>query len=113
MSTSPLPLKASRIVPDLLAQIPEITPDSIVSQTLVRDGTFKAILFAFATGQELSEHTSSHSTVLHFLQGEADVTVGEEQLAAATGTWIHMPPHLPHSILARSPVIMLLLMLPG
>jgi hypothetical protein len=32
-------------------------------------------------------------------------------LAAEPGAWIHMPPNLPHSIRARTPVTMLLLLL--
>jgi len=112
MSLSNLPPQPSLIIPDLLTHIPEITPESILSRTIYKDEQFKAILFAFAPGQELSEHTSAHPAVLHFLQGTADVALGEERIAAAAGTWVHMPPNLPHSILAQTPVMMLLLMLP-
>lgn len=112
MSTSNSPLKPSLIIPDLLTHIPDITPDSILSRTIYKDEQLKVILFAFAAGQELSEHTSTHAAALHFLQGTADVTLGEERIAAAAGTWVHMPPQLPHSILATTPVIMLLLMFP-
>ena len=40
-------------IPDLMAQLPEIPPDSIVSRTYHSDGQVKAILFGFAPGQEL------------------------------------------------------------
>ena len=62
-------------------------------------------------GQELSEHTASLPAVMHFLSGEADVTLGAEKMAAAAGTWIHMPAGMPHSISAKTPVVMLLLLL--
>jgi quercetin dioxygenase-like cupin family protein len=68
------------------------------------------ILFGFAPGQELSEHTSSLSAALYFVQGEADITLGEDKKEARPGTWAHMPPHMPHSVVAKTPVIMLLLM---
>lgn len=97
-------------IPNLLEQVPEIPPDSIISRTVYSDNEVKSILFAFAAGQELSEHTSSQMAILYFVQGEADLTLGEDTMTAQTGTWVHMPPHLPHSILARTPVIMLLLM---
>jgi hypothetical protein len=29
---------------------------------------------------------------------------------ASAGSWVHMPPRLPHSLYAKTPVIMLLLM---
>jgi quercetin dioxygenase-like cupin family protein len=67
-------------------------------------------LFAFAAGQELSEHTASQIATLYFVQGEADLTLGDDALAAQAGTWVHMPPYLPHSIVANTPVLMLLTM---
>lgn len=98
-------------VPDLLAQLPEIPADSIVSRTFYRDGQVKAILFGFAAGQELSEHTASVAAILHVVQGQARVTVAGEAFDAGPGTWVHMAPQTPHSIVAETPVVMLLTML--
>jgi len=95
---------------NLAEQIPEIPADSIISRTIYSDDQVKAILFGFAAGQELSEHTSAQTAILHFLQGEADLTLGEQPLSAQVGTWVHMPPRLPHSVYAKTPVLMLLLM---
>lgn len=99
-------------ISDLLEQLPEIPPDSIISRTVFSDKAFKAILFGFAAGQELSEHTASRPAVLHFVQGEAQLTLAGEAMHAAPGTWVHMQPNLPHSILAQTPVVMLLYLLP-
>jgi quercetin dioxygenase-like cupin family protein len=99
-------------VADLLAQLPDIPPDSIVSRTFYADQSLKAILFGFAAGQELSEHTAARPAILHFLQGEARLTLGDHATAAGPGTWVHMQPHLPHSIYAETAVVMLLTMLP-
>lgn len=96
---------------NLLDQVPDIPADSIISRTLYSDDQLKTILFAFAPGQELSEHTAAQTAILHFVQGEADLTLGEDTMPAQAGTWVHMPPHLPHSIVARTPVVMLLLMI--
>lgn len=96
---------------DLLSLIPEFIPDSIVSRTVFDDDRLKAVLFAFAPQQELSEHTSAHAAILHFLQGDARLTLGDEETQARSGTWVHMPARLPHSIVAKTNVIMLLLML--
>ena len=48
---------------------------------------------------------------MHFLTGEADVTLGTDQVTAHPGTWIHMPARLPHSIRTKTPVVMLLTLL--
>ncbi len=105
------PLNANLILPDLPSLVTDIAPDSIVSRTVYKDESLRAILFGFAPGETLSEHTSSYPAILHFLEGEAAVTVGEEAITAQPGTWVHMPAHLPHSIEAQTTVKMLLLML--
>jgi quercetin dioxygenase-like cupin family protein len=69
------------------------------------------VLFGFAQGEEISEHTASMPAVLHFLQGGAKLTLGDDTLEAGPGTWVHMPKGLRHSIGAQTPVIMLLLLL--
>jgi quercetin dioxygenase-like cupin family protein len=96
---------------DLAAQLPAITPDSIVSRTLYGDEQVKAVLFGFAAGQELSEHTASMPALLHILSGEARLTLGGDVLEVGAGAWARMPAQLPHSVLARTPVVMLLLLL--
>jgi quercetin dioxygenase-like cupin family protein len=95
-------------IADLLKQIPEIPVDSIISRTIHTDEQVKVVLFGFAAGQELSEHTAAQPAMLYFVQGEADLILGDDSLAAQTGTWVHMPPQLPHSIVAKTPLVMLL-----
>jgi quercetin dioxygenase-like cupin family protein len=86
-------------------------PDTgILSRTLFSDDRLKAVIFGFAQGEELSEHTASMPAVLHFLQGEATVTLGDNGHEAKPGTWVHMPKGLRHSIQAKTPVVMLLLL---
>lgn len=98
-------------IPDMEELISEVPPDSIVSRTFFEGDQMKSILFGFAQNQELSEHTASKPAVLHFLSGEAEVTLGKDPVAAKEGTWIHMPANLPHSIVAKTPVLMLLIMI--
>lgn len=85
--------------------------DGIISRTIYQDSQIKAVLFGFGQGQELSEHTASKPAILHFLSGEADVTLGVKPLSAAAGTWVHMAAGLPHSIIAKTPLVTLLLLL--
>ena len=94
-------------------QITEIPPDSIVSRTLHNTPELKVILFGFAPGQELSEHTAARPAILHFLRGEARLTLGEDAYTVTAGAFVQMPAQLPHSVLAETEVVMLLLMLAG
>lgn len=91
--------------------ISEVSPDSIVSRTFYENDHLKAILFGFAPGQELSEHTSARPAILHFLKGEANLTLGEAMMSVKNGSFAFMPPNLSHSIVAQTEVIMLLYLL--
>jgi quercetin dioxygenase-like cupin family protein len=88
-----------------------IPEDGTISRTLYQDDGLKVVLFGFAAGQELSEHTAAVPALLHFLEGAAHVTLGSEVVAAQPNTWVQMPARLPHSIRAETPVKMLLLLL--
>ena len=103
-------------IPNIESLIATITPDSIVSRTVYQGANLRIILFGFAPGQELSEHTSSKEAVLHFLSGAATVTLGKaaeggETLTAQPGTLIRMRPQLPHTVVAQTDTLMLLSMI--
>ncbi len=97
---------------DLRKTIDAIPTESIVSRTIYKgeDG-LKSIVFAFAPGQELSEHTASVPAIIQVLEGECTVTLGSDSFEAKAGFWAHMQPNLKHSLLAKTPVLMLLLMM--
>ncbi len=95
-------------VKKLQAQAPHPT-DHVQGRAVYTDDRVKVLAFPFKPGQALKEHTAPHPAALHFLEGEADVTVGSDALDARAGTWIHMPPEAPHSIHPRTACLMLLL----
>lgn len=104
-------MTAYQYIPNLAETIPVLPPDSILSRTLHEADGVRTVLFNFAPGQELSEHTASMPAVLWFVQGEADLTLGTDHVSAQAGTWVQMPPNLPHSVHAKTPVVMLLLLI--
>lgn len=101
---------AYTLVPHVTGAI-EPPVDGTLTRTIQNDDHLKAVVFAFSAGQELSEHTASTPAVMHFLSGEADVMLGTEWVAAQGETWIHMPARMPHSVRAKTAVVMLLLLL--
>lgn len=94
-----------------LAQEAAPPDDGILSRTIFQDEQLKAVVFGFAAGQELSEHTAAKPALLCFIEGEATVGLGEDVRDARAGTWVHMPAGLTHSIRAVRPTVMLLLLL--
>lgn len=97
---------------DVVAQAP-VPPRGILSQTLSSEGGVEFVLFAFAAGEALSEHTSARPTIIHVLSGEADLTVAGETHAASPGTWLRMPAGMAHGIAARTALVMGLYLLPA
>jgi quercetin dioxygenase-like cupin family protein len=94
-----------------LANEAEPPADGILSRTIYQDDHLKAVVFGFGQGQELTEHTASKPAMLYFVSGEAAVGLGDDMKDAQQGTWVHMPAGLKHSIKAKTPVVMLLVLL--
>jgi quercetin dioxygenase-like cupin family protein len=100
------------VITDLAAEL-TVPEDGTLSRVLYRDDRLRVVGFAFAAGQELTEHTSALPVVIQVVQGRLDLTLGEEKTAATPGSWIHLPARLPHTVHATEPSIMLLTMLPA
>lgn len=100
------------LIPNLTDLIESIQADSIISRTFYKDDQVSAVLFGFDAGQELSEHTASRAAILHILRGEATLTLGGETHEVGPDAWIHMSPHEKHSVYAKTPLVMLLLLMP-
>lgn len=96
-------------IADLVKEV-DIPADGILSRTLYSDENVKVMVFGFDAGQELSEHTVSKPAILHIIQGEARLTLGDDAVEARAGAWVHMHPQLRHSVHAQTPVVMLLMM---
>jgi quercetin dioxygenase-like cupin family protein len=94
-----------------LAKEAEPPADGILSRTIFNDDQCKAVIFGFGQGEELSEHTASMAAMLFFVKGEATLGLAGDMQEAQAGTWVHMPAGLKHSIKAKTPLVMLLVLL--
>jgi len=86
----------------------DIPAAGIHSRTVHSDDHVRLVLFGFAAGEELSEHTASRPATIHVLSGGFDLTLGGEPVDAPAGTVAHMAPGLRHALRAREPSRMLL-----
>src|ERR1039457_7672572 len=82
--------------------------NGVLSCVLHKDDKVNVTLFGFSAGEELSGHSAPTPAVLYFLEGEAEVQLGEDMVQAQPGSFVYMPPMLPHGIAAKSPLRMLL-----
>ncbi len=94
-----------------LATLVASTEQGIASRVLAKTGGGSVTLFAFDTGQDLSEHTSPFDALVLVLQGALDLTIGGQAVRATPGTIVVMPADVPHALEALEPTRMLLVML--
>jgi quercetin dioxygenase-like cupin family protein len=95
------------LIPKLFDEI-DVPGKGILSQTIHNDTNVKIILFGFSPGHELAAHIAPMPGTIQILRGEAEVTLGDDTVQANAGCLIHMQPHLPHGIVAKTPLLMLL-----
>jgi len=88
----------------------EVPKNGILSRVLQKDDRTNITLFAFSAGQELSAHHAPFPATIYVLQGEATFRLGDDTVEAKAGALIHMQPHLPHAISAKTPMMMLLIL---
>ena len=96
---------------DLIETIEAIPTESIVSRTIYQDDQLKAIVFAFAPGQELSEHSASVPAIIQILKGTCTLEIGDQMHDASPGAWVYLPANNIHAIKAKTPLFMLLIMM--
>jgi len=91
-----------------LADQTKFAPNGIVSRTLLRTATSRVVLFGFAEGQELTEHTSTQHAAVQILSGECEFSLAGKPHPVKAGDYIYMPPNLPHAVRATTQFSMLL-----
>ena len=83
----------------------------VVSRTLSQGKPLSVTLFAFDKGEEISSHSSPGDAMVYILDGEAEVTVGQETFTVKQGEAIVMPNGVPHGLVAREQFKMLLIVI--
>ncbi|MFZ0450393.1 MAG: cupin domain-containing protein [Desulfatiglandaceae bacterium] len=81
--------------------------------TLIKKDIGNITLFAFDSGQGLSEHTAPFDAVVYILDGEAEITIGGQPQNVSAGELLIMPANINHSLQAKVPFKMLLVMIRG
>ena len=107
MSERPLiDIKAGKVLS--LPEETQYAANGIVSRTLLRTENSSVVLFGFAEGQELTEHTSTQHALVQILSGSCEFWLADVPHQLTTGDLLYMPPNLPHSVKATQQFSMLL-----
>ncbi len=97
--------------PAVASELVQYAEGSIVSRTLVDKTQGTLTLFAFDTGQSLSEHTAPFDAYVLGLDGEAELVIGGKPVAVRPGQMVLMPAGVPHAVKARTRFKMMLVMI--
>ncbi len=95
-----------------LAESAQAVGHGIVSRTLLATPELRVVLFSFAAGQTLTEHTSTSRAVIQVLGGEGEFSVAGEPRTLRAGELLHLPPRMPHAVRAIESMTMLLILAP-
>ena len=74
----------------------------VFSKIIVKDTVCQYSLFCMAADTEISEHTSSRNAAVHVVEGTGTLTLNGESIQLEPGTFIFMPAHAPHALVAAS-----------
>ena len=83
----------------------------VVSRTLAQNSGVSVTLFAFAAGEGLSTHTASGDALVHIVDGEALITIDNEEMRVSAGQAVVMPANVPHAVAAPTDFKMLLVII--
>ena len=94
-----------------LTDLITMTERGIASRVLAKTSGGNVTLFAFDTGEGLSEHTAPFDALVLVLDGSLDLTIGGTRVTANPGEIVRLPAGVPHAVDARQAARMLLIML--
>ena len=97
--------------PQELATLILTQSGAVVSRALINKPSGTVTLFAFDTGEGLSEHTAPYDALVYILEGEADIRIAAQEHVVGIGSVILLPANIPHALFARVPFKMLLTMI--
>lgn len=89
----------------------QYAPNGIVSRTVLCTDSSRTVLFGFAEGQELTEHTSTQHALIQILSGSCEFSLDGAPHNLKAGDMLYMPPNLAHSVRATQQFSMLLILL--
>lgn len=95
---------------DLASEV-DIPKAGITSCPVYKSEWLRGVIFGFAEGEEMSEHTAAVPAIAQILEGECTFTLEEEAKELKAGAWLLMDAHLPHSIIAKTPLKLMLYLL--
>ncbi len=87
-----------------LADLVTYQDGQVVSKTLVQNPGVSITVFSFDKGEEISTHASHGDAMVYVIDGQAEITIGDEKFTVKAGETILMPADVPHAVAAAEPM---------
>ena len=102
-------MQQSTVVTGVAKQMP-VTASATTSRTLVDNEAVRVVVFAFDTGEQLTEHTASMPVVVWLLSGAMRFDVAGQSYELAVGDCVYLAPNELHALEATEPSLLSLVM---
>jgi quercetin dioxygenase-like cupin family protein len=103
------PVDESVVVTELATALP-VTPSATTSRVVVANDVVRVVTFAFDTGEQLTEHTSTMPVVVQVLRGALRFDVAGQAHELAVGDVVYLAPNEVHALEALEPSLVSLVM---
>jgi len=84
---------------------------AIVSRVLLKNRSGTVTLFAFASGQLLSEHQTPYDALVHVVEGRGIFQLDGKDHKVSSGEVLLLPANIPHAVHAKDDFKMILTMI--
>jgi quercetin dioxygenase-like cupin family protein len=85
----------------------------VISRTISQTPTVSISLFSLDKGEGISSHITPGDAMVQVLDGEVEITIGDNIFTVKEGETIIMPSNIPHGLEARERFQMLLTVIKG
>lgn len=96
-----------------LAESVSYSDNATVSKMVLKKQTGNITLFAFDSGQSLSEHSAPFDAYVQVTEGRGRIIINRESYDLSAGQFIVMPANIPHAVQAVEKFKMMLVMIKG
>jgi quercetin dioxygenase-like cupin family protein len=86
----------------------EIPKNGTLSRVVFNADGLRVVLFAFDTGEQLTDHSATVPAIVQVIKGRLEITLGDQVIEIDPGSWIHMDANLTHAVVALEPSVMIL-----
>ncbi|MCL1692111.1 MAG: cupin domain-containing protein [Actinomycetia bacterium] len=95
------------VLANLLDEV-EIPKNGTLSRVVFNADGLRVVLFAFDTGEQLTDHAATVPAVVQVIKGRLEMTLDDQVVEIDPSSWVHMDAHLIHALVALEPSVVIL-----